>query len=135
MKEKKTYITINPSATIHGDIRDYEKSLNELGFNEAFVFVEYPLDTLLVNYAIRKNGRIELVDSPVEEQVPCGLEVYRDKKHYSKNTDFNINKLEAILKISPVGIIVPSKKWAKKLEDKIKDLRYDFKRVSYWRLF
>ena len=132
MGEKKVHITVNNNARGVFAYQVLKKSLDALGFDNAFVFGEGPIrsglykDGLTVSYVEKSGDFIRSSDSPVEEELPGLSEIYSLEKR-----EFNLSKLEAIAKTSPVGVIVPSKKWAKKLERALKDLDYDFERVGY----
>ena len=128
-EDKKVYVTTgNPLGGI--GYETYAGPLNTLKLNEAFIFYRHGRYELDVSYLVKRvnedgDDYVINIDSPIEDEVPALTKIYSEKKE-----GFIPRKLEAILRTCPVGIVVPDKTWAGRLEREVRKLGYEFEFVD-----
>ena len=143
----KVYITIDEAArglVVYKFLQRSAKSLHELGITDAYLLAESTIDglpsknksyqLLVVYLKIAKSSdegsddkfSISNRDSPIKEDDLTTI--------YTSRKGFHPRRLNAILahcELTKVGIIVPKKTYARKLEELISENGYRFERVNY----
>jgi hypothetical protein len=122
------YITLDEKASkrivAYSTLQKSARLLHDSGISNAYLMYGKPSDgKLAVSFLEIKASddntdaeklSISGIDSPFEKEVPCLTIIYTEKD------GFDIKKIKAIVKhsqISPLGVILPEKAYARKLEN------------------